>query len=120
MDKVESLLREFAAQIGVSVEYVWPHMVRYEFASACSVLIAVFLATLFFWVLGIWGLKEVRTDGFEGGKDFPTLPELAAGFGTTAAMIMSIILFTDIGLYLPTIIEPEGATMKMLLDKATR
>lgn len=90
-----------AEKLGVTAEYLWPHLVRYEVAVGISFIIATVVTTVItgflWWIFFKWNEEMVG---------------LGAFIGTIIAVILMLFSIT---MGIPAIIAPEAAAFKGLL-----
>lgn len=96
----EDLLREFATEIGTTLEAAWPHYVRYIWADSLSgVLVGLLIGLFAAWIFR----RKVDPDN-ESGVELRAAKWISfAVVGLTAALI--------VGSSLPGVIAPEGAAL---------
>jgi len=97
---------KLAEKLGVTAEYLWPHLVRYEVASGISTIVASVVVTAL-TILVWWGFSKTDCDScFE----FVTG---ACGIILSVTAIILIVVTLTTGI--PSIIVPEAAAFKALL-----
>ena len=123
-DKVLGVLQALGNEIGETVDYAWPELVKYTFAEGLTPLILYGFALLFtgglmvyFWVRFTRWQREIRdgdrrpSDGEEVGYWLPWV---------VCAVIFLIAFPVSVNAFhhnLPKVLAPEGATVMKVIDR---
>jgi hypothetical protein len=110
-DKVLTMLRELAGCVGQTAETLWPMAVRATYAEAITALAMGFVGVVAGAALALVSAKKIPPQ--ESQYDFPAR-ELGMALGVA---VMLIAAFTSLGCGLPSLIAPEGMTLRLLLGK---
>jgi len=101
----EILMRidRLAEKLGVTAEYLWPHLVRYEVAQGvativCTALFAA-IAALFWWFAGSAKINE----------------DLAFGIALVMTIVAVVLIIVSVTMGIPNLIAPEAVAFKALL-----
>jgi len=111
MDEIADVLRGLADQLGTSVEYLWPLLVKQTQIDYVGMLLFLVVVTL---VAAYIDKKSRRPDDWF--EEYEINPSYYIGF---IARILSIFLFVRALLHVAHIsqfIVPEAATIERLLD----
>jgi hypothetical protein len=115
-DIVFEVLKEMAAKVGQSVEYMWPHVVSYERAKALAAMIASGAGLVFFTVMFIFLYWRFGTDKISYEPDRVT-------FRNIITFIYAVLFVTCIAIFccnVGTYIEPEGSVINDLVNRVAR
>lgn len=66
MDQITQLLQQLATQLGVSVEYLWPYLVRYTFVNSVSSVVVNLIGAVIYGLFVYLSIKVLRAGW---GKD---------------------------------------------------
>ena len=92
---------KLAEKLGVTAEYLWPHLVRYEMAVGVSLIAATVVTMVItgflWWAYNKWDEEMVGLAAFIG------------------AVIAVILVLFSVTMGIPAIIAPEAAAFKALL-----
>lgn len=106
--EVAKLLSELSAKLGTTIEYLWPKLVAYAHAEAITKLAFCAVVFLAATALAVYSFRVGKMDEWES-----PLPGMA--FAATSAI--AFIAFMATAAYVPKIVVPEAAAIKMLLGQ---
>lgn len=104
--EILSRIDKLAEKLGVTAEYLWPHLVRYEVASGVSAIMAAAVTTIL-TILIWWSFS--KTDG-DSGLEF-----IAGMCGIILSVTAIILIIVSITVGIPSIVAPEAAAFKDFL-----
>lgn len=115
MDKIADLLEKLAAKLGVTVEYLWPLLVKktqidWIASMATSVLILVIGI-----ISSVIAVKLIDRFFANNPHDFPGLGAVLAAAGLACTFIGFISTITDLG-RISAYFVPEAATIHNLIE----
>lgn len=123
MDQVTQLLQALAAQLGVSVEYLWPYLVRYTFANHLSIMIGNLIEGLVLIGLAFLSVHILRLGwGKDMGEDSPSpafFQTFAGIVGFIACVIFALVCIEGAFRHVAGVMVPEAQAVLDLLDKVT-
>ena len=111
MDKMAELLKGLAQKAGTAVDQLGPHVVRHTEVDAWVKTGICVLVMLCCWAGGLLVPAYVAKHDM-GSDDDQNVVRLVCPI---VAAIMSVIMISQMGAYLPAAIEPIGATLKALV-----
>lgn len=113
--EILDILDALAAQVGESVEHLWPAYVEYIYFRGLAFLVVplyLFLVSIslcfIFYRRGDW-------DNFWNGADAPTPRNIAACIAGILAFLGLFVLLASASQYVPMLMSPEGAAIRSIL-----
>ena len=103
--EILSRIDKLAEKLGVTVEYLWPHLVR---LTILEVIFGFVLVIILILTAGVLWHQHKKADGYDAKEGWfvaAVVASLLAGLG--------VVLVVTLGV--PVLLEPEAATLKGLL-----
>jgi len=105
-------------KLGVTAEYLWPHLVQYQIALGVSVLVGAVLLSVISFICFTQGNKQPltkRNSGYGVVEEYGAVAVVLFVAGVITGVIGLILFVVSITVGIPALIAPEAAAFKSLL-----
>ena len=103
--EILSRIDKLAEKLGVTVEYIWPHLVR---LTVIEVIGGIMLTAVLIVAAGLCWRQQEKTEGYDAQEGWfvaAIIVSILAGVGVLLAATLGV----------PILLEPEAATLRGLL-----